>query len=220
MRRLQYDPVGHRFGQLTVQKLGPPENNRKVFVQCDCGKTKWVDLHNILRGQTVSCGCWRRNKLRTHGEGGDRTPQGRKPTREYSSWARMWQRCTNPKHPRYADYGGRGIRVCQRWRRYENFLTDMGRCSSKLSLERRNNNRGYSPSNCYWATTIQQAWNQRTSRKVTYKGECLPVTEWARRLSLSLSGLLYRVNQGWPLEKALSTVRYNRGKRIQCRSTR
>lgn len=208
MRKRTYDPVGQRFGRLVVQELGPPENSRKAFVLCDCGTTKWVNLHNITRGITKSCGCWRRDRLRTHGEGGKRTPHGRRPLPEYKSWAAMLQRCTNPNNPRFKDYGGRGIAVCKSWHRYENFLKDMGRCPAGKTLERRNNAKGYTPTNCYWATPLQQSQNQRSTRLLTYKGRCQCLSAWARELGIATDTLRERLERKWPIDAIFSPRKY------------
>lgn len=115
-------------------------------------------------------------------------------SRTYSVWARMIQRCTNPKADKYRYYGGRGIKVCRRWRRFEMFLADMGRAPKGRLLERRNNNSGYRPGNCYWATREEQARNKRNSKLTTKTAAevreqalsgLFTVTSIARRYSIS-----------------------------------
>lgn len=96
----------------------------------------------------------------THGHSRSRMT-GRKASATYDIWAAMIQRCTNPKNKDWAGYGGRGITVCERWLTFENFLTDMGERPDGLSIERRNNDRGYGPDNCYWADALTQARNKR-----------------------------------------------------------
>jgi hypothetical protein len=127
----------------------------------------------------------------------------------------MLNRCCNENNPRYPDYGGRGIRVCKRWHQYENFLEDMGRKPPRTFLERRNNNKNYSPSNCYWATAQQQAWNKRNNRKLTYKGVTLPLTEWARRLGIRHATLRERLERNWPLEDVFSPQKFTKKSRRQ-----
>jgi hypothetical protein len=125
---------------------------------------------------------------------------------EMQSWRSMIQRCTNPNATSYPWYGGRGIKVCRRWRRFENFLADMGRRPIGRSLERRDNSRGYTPQNCYWATTAEQSLNKRNVRMLTFQGRTQCVAWWARELGISVFALRRRIDvQKWSVEKALST---------------
>jgi len=118
----------------------------------------------------------------------------------------MIQRCSNPNHPDYRHYGGRGIRVCERWLQAETFLADMGeRPSAQHTLERKDNNGPYSPDNCRWATQIEQCQNLRKSRLLEYQGETLTIAEWARRAGLSPGALWGRLDRGWSVERALTT---------------
>lgn len=134
---------------------------------------------------------------------------GQSRTPEHNAWCAIHQRCNNPKYPRYARYGGRGITVDPRWNVFENFLADMGqRPSPKHSIERRDNNGPYAPENCVWATNRQQA-NNRGGRKanvlLTYAGETLNVTQWAARTGLSGNQIRNRIRKGWTAEKILTT---------------
>lgn len=139
---------------------------------------------------------------RTHGE---RHCNNGNATVEYSAWMAMRWRCS-PSHPRHADYHGRGIKVCARWNDYETFLADMGRKPSKqYSLDRINNDGGYGPSNCRWATAAEQNHNKRNNIFLEFRGERKTLTEWAIEMgmenSLLYSRLFYR---GWPVDKALT----------------
>ncbi len=127
----------------------------------------------------------------------------------------MWSRCTNPKDPYFDAYGGRGIGVCRRWERFEDFFTDMGkRPSSKHSLERKNNNLGYSKSNCRWATAKEQGNNRRTGRLLTLNGKTQTVANWAREVGMLSRTIRYRIDvMGWPAEKALTTPFQRKRKR-------
>lgn len=139
-------------------------------------------------------------RTRTHGH----TSGGREsPT--YRSWNLMWQRCRNDKCAKYPQYGGRGITVCERWLKFENFLEDMGLRPKGKTLDRVNNNLGYYPENCRWATNVEQNNNRRNSILLTCRGETLTLPQWARRLGINQKTLRKRLYQGWPIEQALET---------------
>ena len=122
----------------------------------------------------------------------------------YARWINMIQRCTNPNNPKYYIYGGRGITVCESWRNFINFYNDMGDCPENYTLDRIDTNGNYEPSNCRWATQYTQQNNRSNNLKLTFCGETLSVTEWARRLGTSHKTITYRLNNGWPVDKALS----------------
>jgi hypothetical protein len=126
----------------------------------------------------------------------------------YESWSQMKQRCYNPKDPSFSDYGGRGIRVCERWRNsFENFLKDMGpRPSTGYSIDRfPNTNGNYEPDNCRWAIPKQQNRNRRTNVMLTFRGETMCISEWAERIGLPRKTLEKRLNRyGFTVEQALT----------------
>jgi hypothetical protein len=118
----------------------------------------------------------------------------------------MWTRCTNNKFESYGNYGGRGIEVCKRWRSFENFIIDMGEKPNGLSLDRINNDKGYSKKNCRWATSKEQCRNRRSNNFLTFQNETLCVTEWENRLNISSGTIHKRINiMGWSLSRALTT---------------
>jgi hypothetical protein len=133
---------------------------------------------------------------------------GKTGTSEFYTWDSMRQRCLNPLSKPYKNYGGRGITICSRWKKsFINFLNDMGpRPSSNHSLDRINNNKGYTPKNCRWATRKEQASNTRSNVSYTFKGCTKTLTQWADFINVSKDTLWRRLNVlRWPLKRALTT---------------
>lgn len=168
-----------------------------------CGASFRVRQIRPDRGKYCSRTCADRNREpvnnpRTHG-------QNTRNSHTYRIWAGMIQRCCNPKRDHYFRYGGRGISVTPRWRTFENFLHDMGECPAGLTLERVDNAKGYERANCRWATRKQQARNTRRNRLVSHDGQTMSVVEWSEATGLRANLIVWRLDNSWPAEKALTT---------------
>ena len=207
------DLTGQVYGRLTV--LSRAENSRcgraRWLCQCECGEQTTVQGCALSSGVTKSCGCLQRElTAKRH------TTHGLSQTPVYKVWKRMIQRCRNKRHKRYKDYGGRGIAVCERWQSsFENFFADMGPRPEGLSLDRINNNKGYSPENCRWATPNQQTNNARSNRRIACRGISQTTAQWARMLGILRRTISWRHSRGWPAEQALGLVAHVRGQKAE-----
>lgn len=193
-------PVGSVYGRLTVLSVQTGTKDRQATCRCECGATVAVAVSSIRAGHTKSCGCLRKEmvaeKNTTHGQAG--TPL-------YRVWSSMWDRCTREKSQQYADYGGRGITVDPRWEKFETFLADMGTPPFEgASIDREDNDKGYSPENCRWATRVEQAENTRRNKRYMYKGQLRLIKDVAEETGLAIGYLYYRVNSmGHSLDQAV-----------------
>lgn len=176
------DLTGRQFGRLTVLELSAPCKNKTIWkCSCSCdGKTLLVTAGGLSSGHTKSCGCLAKQNRRTH---------GKRDWPEYGIWAAMQARCKNPNTASFANYGGRGIKVCDQWKGregFDTFLRDMGRRpTSDHSLDRQNNDGNYEPGNCRWVTAEVQSGNRRNVKLLTWRRETVCMAEWARRLGIS-----------------------------------
>ena len=158
------DLIGRTFSRLTVLARAVNLNHSVRYeCRCECGALVTVYKNMLVSERQKSCGCLRREttaaRSTTHGH---KTRKGTSAT--YLSWMNAKRRCTNPEHPRWKDWGGRGITMCERWMEFANFLTDMGEKPPGLTLERKNNNGNYEPGNCVWATHLAQNKNKRNTK--------------------------------------------------------
>ena len=133
---------------------------------------------------------------------------------DYRLWANMRNRCSNPNHPNYQNYGGRGITVCDRWQSFRNFIADLGaRPSSDYSIDRLDVEGNYEPNNCQWATRPEQDNNKTNSHLITYQGRTQTLTQWAKEVGINYQTIFNRLKVGWSVAEALTLPPYGRRKK-------
>jgi hypothetical protein len=201
------DITGQKFNRLTaikrVDNYGTGTKSKaKWLCACDCGNETFAAVHSLKSGNTKSCGCLnieigiKNGKLKRR--------HGMTKTKPWITWDSMLQRCNNKKHKSYHQYGGRGITVCERWLTFENFFEDMGVQADGMTIERNDVNGNYEPSNCRWATILEQANNKRTNRFIEFKGERKTLKEWSISTGISRTTISDRIKYGWSIEDALT----------------
>jgi len=202
------DLTGQRFGRLIALSLAPkrPNSANRYWVcRCECGNEVSILTSSLTRKETKSCGCLQRDVVAsmstTHG-----ATKGKKETREFRIWMGMIQRCENPKYQYYHRYGGRGISVCERWRHsFTLFLEDMGDCPPGRSIDRIDNDGNYEPSNCRWATSLEQQNNTTRSAMLTCRGETRTIAEWSRIRGINYMKIHARIRRlNWSVDEALN----------------
>lgn len=204
--------AGTIIGKLTLlEKIEdgktPSRSNWKCL--CECGNIGTFNIKNILKGIRQSCGCLiiENSGRRIHGQASRRTGE----TPEYKTWMNMLARCSDSeglkKRKEYKNYIGRGITVCDRWKSsFQNFFDDMGRKpSSKHSIDRINNDGNYEPSNCRWATSVQQGNNRRFNKLIKINDQVKTLEEWSRDFNIKSSVARKRIESGWPIKEAFLT---------------
>jgi hypothetical protein len=202
------DLSGQRFGKLIIisRAANDKYHHKRWLCRCDCGVIKEMNEFPIVSGRSQSCGCIHKNlfKERILKHGMHKSP-------EYRAWQDMKDRCYNINNERYCDYGGRGIKVCERWLVFENFLEDMGfRPGNEFSLDRYPNNDGdYEPDNCRWGTDEQQSRNKRSNTLLRYNGEEMILSDWANKLGVPSSTLCYHLRK----KSFIEIVKYYENKR-------
>lgn len=190
--------VGQKFGRLTAVEA---TTGLKWRFRCDCGVEVERVRATVVGGNTKSCGCLRREvviaKNTNHGLVGHSL---------YQRWAGMIQRCTNPNHVGWLNYGGRGIKVCDRWLgSFESFLADMGECpSGEHSIEREDSDGNYEPGNCKWATSAEQSRNTKRNVVVSVDGKTMTIRDWEIEKGVNRGAFQRRVDLGWSLERAVT----------------
>lgn len=199
--------VGDRFGRLRIIGLADkPVRGRHWKCACDCGTVVVVSQANLRKGHSKSCGCLRAELAKAKASIHGHTSNG-EISRTYRIWQGMHRRCSNPKDKAFPRYGAMGITVCERWKNFENFLADMGNPQPEMTLDRKENDRGYSPDNCRWVTKKAQNRNKKNSLMVTWRGRTQCLAAWAEELGFSRTCLNQRLVAGWSVEATLSTPR-------------
>lgn len=199
--------AGMIFGKLTAIEPARTRNGRSGWLlKCECGGVAVSMTSQLLARRVSSCGCLRvmaASRLRAVN-----TTHGKTTTRTFKIWTGMRARCSYPNAIGYQNYGGRGIRVCQRWNSFENFLADMGAAPDGMQIDRIDNHGNYEPGNCQWVTAHANSRNRRSTRLLTHNGETKCITDWAAALGISAQAIRLRLSKlGWPLEKALTEGR-------------
>lgn len=197
------DLTGRTFSRLTVLDLAPSRNSKTYWIcKCECGAETIVRSDGLVGGMTQSCGCLGRDRRRQANtkHGGGNCP-------EWKAWQAAKQRCYNPNNKRFHHYGGRGIKMCDRWlNSYPNFIADMGpRPSPNHSIDRINNDGNYDPQNCQWRTTTEQNNNFSANRRITFQGVKRNLTQWEKKLNFPRELIASRLKLGWTVEEALTT---------------
>lgn len=195
------DITGQRFGRLVAVSKAPSSQGRNPLTHwnciCDCGEARVVGTMNLVRGRAKSCGCLQKEVVSENS-----TTHGMSRSGTYRSWNAMWGRCTRVGNPSFANYGGRGVTVCDRWKSFESFFSDMGARPEGMTLDRFPNADGnYEPGNCRWATKAEQDNNKRTNVHVTWRGKTQTYSQWARELGQKPSVLRARYLKFGTLER-------------------
>lgn len=197
------DLTGKVFGKLTVLSregthINPSGNSKPIWkCICYCGNTVFVVGPSLRNGNTKSCGCIHLEHARNLN-----FKHGKTDTPTHQSWRGMLERCNNPSNSHYPVYGGKGIKVCERWKEFINFVADMGERPEGHTLDRIDN-KGYELSNCKWSTSLEQSRNTSRTYLITWNGKTKCLTDWASELNITREALRYRL-KNWSLEKAMA----------------
>lgn len=197
------DLTGKRFGKLEVKELSSKENGSKWLCVCDCGKELIVKQNNLLSNNTRSCGCL---FIEIHKIGNPK--HNLYHTRIYKIWSAMKNRCYLKTHVAYKRYGGRGITICDEWKNnvenFYNWSMENG-YEENLTIDRIDNNKGYSPDNCRWVTPLEQQNNTRKNIYYEYNGEKFTLSQICRKYNINYSTLSHRLEKNNDIKKAIET---------------
>lgn len=207
--------IGIVYGRLTVKEsLGRDKRSRDMWLcACECGTVKAIRGDHLRAGAVKSCGCLSKEKARetARATGRKNLKHGGDGTKLYSIWHNIKCRCLTPSHKAYKHYGGRGVSICAEWvndfAKFREWALNNG-YKQGLSIDRINNDKGYSPTNCRWATPKEQSRNTRSNVRIN--GKCL--SEWCERAVVSGSTVSRRLAKGWDIISATSTPPLRRAK--------
>lgn len=203
--RFGADLNGQRFGRLVVVERIPGRSSSghaRYLCRCDCGAETSVPGMRLRRGDTVSCGCYARERSRDRA-----TSHGMTKHRLFPTWVAMMARCYSPQNAAYPRYGGRGIIVCKEWHDVRRFIVDNDHLALPgLSIDRHDNDGPYSPENVRWATRSEQSLNRRSNVRFTFQGRTQTIFEWAREVGIPPKTLWRRLRVlGWDIERSITT---------------
>lgn len=190
-----------RFNKLVfIRETHPKDGKRRALFRCDCGNLTEVDVYGVRNGCPKSCGCAYKDYI----DSGSHKTHGLTRTHIYARWKTMLSRCRNPNSQKYPRYGARGIKVCDRWKKFENFIEDMGHPPKGASIDRIDNNGDYEPSNCRWATPKEQSNNMSRNIVLEYDGKTMTAAEWEDHLGYNREIISARIRLGWSVERAIT----------------
>jgi hypothetical protein len=211
------DYTGQQFGLLKVSEKTEKRGHGGSVVWkciCKCGKTAEIEASRLKYHK--SCGCLSKACASTFGS--NQSKHSESSTRLYRIWCKMKSRCNNTKDKRFCDYGGRGIKVCEEWSDSYTAFSEWAKnngYSDGLSIDRINNNGDYTPQNCRWSTTAEQALNKRSNKVIEHEGKLMTLKEWAKEVDLPYGCLQTRFIRGWSVEEALTTPIQKHRKRVR-----
>lgn len=198
--------INKKYHRLTIIEVSHLRKNRQKIYKtiCDCGNIRFNLLKDIKTGKVKSCGCLRKQILKNGREKNKKQfkpTHGKSGSKIYSIWKAMIDRCEKKQSCNYKNYGARGIKVCDRWKKFENFYLDVGEANGK-QLDRIDNNGNYEPSNVRWSTKKEQANNRRTNKLITFKGQTKTLKQWCDLLEINENKIRTRIKRGWTTERA------------------
>lgn len=205
------DLSGNVFERLTVMTKHSERSSSGTLMwkcKCTCGKTVIISGNSLRSGHTKSCGCYHREKAKSQAAamGKKNRTHGKTKSPEYYVWRGMLFRCNVASCSAYSNYGGRGIKVCERWNRFDNFYADMGdRPSPQHEIDRIDVNKDYTPDNCRWVTVKEQQRNRRSNVMITYEGRTQCIAAWAEERGMTTMQLWRRLrNKKWTIHEAMT----------------
>ena len=200
--------IGQKFHRLTVIERAestPGNRGKRWLCQCECGNQTIARNDSLKNGRSKSCGCYKNEQASKRIVSINKT-HGMNNTPEHMCWKGLMNRCNNKNSPSYKDYGCRGIKVCESWKKFENLYKDMGKRPEGTSIDRIDVNGDYCPENCRWATIEEQSRNKRDNIHIEYKGQTKILTDWAKEINISVQTLYKRLyDYGYSVEEAFNS---------------